>query len=891
MNEELNVIKENKEMKHEIEVVFEDMMYLIDNAAPHIKEQFLTLRELFLKESAVDSIDLTNILDTLESENIGELIRLFTIYMLLLNLVEERQETKQTSKAFENALAQLKKEGFDKEDIKEVLNNMKFYPVFTAHPTESRRRTFLETHMEMSNDLEKIFPFGNEAAREHLRYRLLLLWKTSLIRSEKIEVLFELDNLLYVVLGSVLDSIKDVHREVEKVFDVKLERSLFRLGSWIGGDRDGNPYVTNDVMTKVMKTQHQAVIEVYLKNVEALIRELSITAENHTVKQALIDSIEKEAEFLEIESEKLFKKEPFRAKLSLMRQKLKNRLLYVNTGNHLEFVYTSPKELIQDIDVMIDSLDAICASGLRGFKSMVQTAGFYLLKLDFREHKDVVNSAISEIFAYLGYCDVGFINLSVDKKEEILNKALEKPKIELSSLLGNLTKESEQIVEAFLKIDWAKEKIGPDIIDSFIISMTKESTDLLAVLWFAKQANLWHKGMLTKISITPLFETIEDLKAAPAILRYLAKNPYYKEYLNDRNRVQEVMIGYSDSSKDGGIFASNYGLNRAINLLMEQQKELNLKFLLFHGRGGSVSRGGGPMQNAILSAPANSVDCFLKITEQGEVISSKYLNPKVAKSYLSNVISSLLLKSVYDKNGIAIDCGKKDRFVNLMQQVSDSSYKAYRHLVYENEGFIDYFNQGTPVSFIRQLNIGSRPSKRKDSNSIEDLRAIPWVFSWTQNRSIIPAWYGVGSGLESAAQANSKELLRECYEECPFFKTTIDNVAMTLLKTDMGIAKLYSKFVEDAEIRDRIWGLIDTEFYKTVEYILYIRNEKELLGNEKLLRESILLRKPYLSALNVMQVELIKKYKQSTHQRKKEKLIEHISATIVGIAQGMRNTG
>lgn len=889
--DESSVIRDNEEMSDEIDLVFEEIVKLLDREAPHIKSQFLELRKIFLSKRPVDTIDLSPILDGLKPKNIAELIKLFTVYMMLLNIVEERHETKTKIKALTNVLAELKEEGFGIEDIENVLQNMKFYPVFTAHPTESRRRTFLETHMEISKDLEEIFPFGNDRAREHISYRLSLLWKTSLVRGEKIEVLFELDNLMFIILSSVIDSIVAVNEKIERIFGIRLKNSPFLLGSWIGGDRDGNPYVTNEVMTKVMKLQHKAVIELYIKHVDKLLRELSVSTEFMKVEGRLLESIKSEKEFLQEESEKLHSKEPFRAKLSLMRQKLQNRLLSVNTENSLEFIYNDPSELLEDIEMMIDSLDEIGSKGLRRFESVVRTAGFHLLKLDFREHKDSINSAIAEIFSYLGYCDSDFRELPPSKKEEILDRAIEKPKIELSSLLSHITKESENVVEAFLKIAWAKDKIGEDIIDSFIISMTKQGTDLLAVLWFAKQSNLWHKGRFTKISITPLFETIEDLVKAPEILKILSENPHYKAYLQDRNRVQEVMIGYSDSSKDGGMFTSNFGLNRAINSLMDLQKELNLKFLLFHGRGGSVSRGGGPTQSAIMASPARSVDGFLKITEQGEVISSKYLNPKVAEGYLGGTVATLLKKSIYDRNDIIIDCGKKDRFVNVMQRVSDASYRAYRTLVYETDGFVSYFEEATPIYFIRRLNIGSRPSKRKDSSSIEDLRAIPWVFSWTQNRSIIPAWYGVGSGLESVVLGGNRELIRECYMECPFFKTTIDNVAMTLLKTDMGIAKLYGGFVEDEALRRSMWGMIEAEFYKTVELILYVRDETELLESEKLLRDSILLRKPYLTALNVMQIELIKKFKSSESQSEKDELMEQISATIVGIAQGIRNTG
>lgn len=889
--EELSIIKNNQDIFHEVKFVFYQMMQLIESAAPHLKDEFIRLRQIFLESRKDNSKDLENILNEIDTQNINELIRLFSLYLMLLNIIEERYEIKRATQDLDETIELLLNEGYNKEDILQTLSEIKFNPVFTAHPTESRRRTFLEAHHEIAKDLDLIFPFGNKEAEEHLRYKLRLLWQSALIRNEKIEVLFELDNLLYIIETSILDALLKVNEKVQELVVTPLKSSPIRLGSWVGGDRDGNPFVTNEVMTKVMKLQHKTIINIYIKQIDKLIRELSINSLITPIKEPLLHSIKKESEYLSDEALKLFANEPFRAKLWLMKQKLLNRLYYVNTSNHIEFVYRYPYELIDDIDVMIDSLDEVSSLGLKRFRNLVISAGFHLMKLDFREHRDAINSAITEIFSYLGLADSNLFELPKEKRFEILTHAIERPKIELVSLLGHLTKESEAVVEAFLKIEWAKEKISEDIIDSFIISMTKDSCDLLSILWFAKQSGLWYEGYKTKISITPLFETIEDLKKAPNIIKELVNNPHYRQYLSDRGDMQEIMIGYSDSSKDGGMFTSNFSLNRAINNLMDLQSELGLRFLLFHGRGGSVSRGGGSTQAAIIASPAKAVDGYLKITEQGEVISSKYLNPKIAEFNFIKAISAILRKSVYDKHNKRIDCGKNDRFTSLMQKISDASFKCYRELVYETPNFIDYFKEATPIYFIQRLNIGSRPSKRKDTNKIEDLRAIPWVFAWTQNRSIIPAWYGVGSGLEYAANLEGKDSLRECYIECPFFRTTIDNIAMALLKTDFGIAKLYNNFVSSTNLRDIVWEKINREFYKTVEYVLFVRNESELLINEHFLRQSILLRKPYLTALNVFQIELIRKYQITSNETQQKRLLEQISSTIVGVAQGMRNTG
>lgn len=885
------MVEEN--MKQEVEFVFAKMIELLDEVAPEVKSSFVGLREMF-KQGRLDRKKGEELLSTLHfKEQIPELVKAFSLYNMLLNIVEERYSVASGSfGALESMVKELQKEGYESDDVLEVLKELRFYPVFTAHPTESRRRTFLESHHEISTDLERIFHQGdNGEADEHLRYRLLLLWQSHLVRNEKIEVLFELDNLLYLVESSILQSAVKVCGAVERLVGAPLKRAPLRLGSWIGGDRDGNPYVTNEVMTRVMKLQHEAIIKLYIAKIDRLIRELSIASDLCPPSSALLDSIQRDFGELEDFAVKLHRNEPFRAKLNLMRKKLHNRLIYVNYASDMEFVYKNPWELLEDIDLILSSLHGLSTKYLKEFRNLVLLSGFHLMKLDFREHRDAIRGAISEIFSLLGYSDSDFATLPQSKRSEILTRALELPRQNLQSLLGRVSHASEEIISAFLRIAWAKENISEEIIDSFIISMTQDSTDMLSVLWFAKQSGLWREGERTRISISPLFETIEDLQKAGAIMEELAIHPHYSRYLKDHKGIQEIMVGYSDSSKDGGIFTSNYSLNRAIFHLTELGERLGVRFQLFHGRGGSVSRGGGTLESALIASPAKSVAGRLKTTEQGEVISSKYLNPLICESNFSRTLAALLKKSVYDRFGKRVDCGQNGRFTAMMSEVSDASYRAYRALVYESEGFMDYFKQATPIGFIQKLNIGSRPSRRKESHRVEDLRAIPWVFAWTQNRSIIPAWYGVGSGLESIASKGESELLRECYGECPFFRTTLDNISQALLKVDLEVASLYNDFVEDSEIRERIWGMIKEEYERTLRWILYIRQEEELLENERTLRASILLRRPYLTALNLFQVELIKKYKESTYEEQRERVIHQISSTIVGIAQGVRNTG
>jgi phosphoenolpyruvate carboxylase len=871
-----------------LQIIEEEVLYLIDNFCPDIKDNFLKLQQTLLKDSVeLEKIDFANLFNRQDTKS---LIKIFSIYLMLLNIYEELKSANKDLISLKDTIEELENEGFDSNDVVEVLRDIKYYPVFTAHPTESRRRTFLEAHNQISDDLENVIKNSSDESRKHLRYRLVLLWNSDLIREEKIEVLFELDNLLYIIENSILPSLQKVNSDIQELSG-KMKKPVIRLGSWIAGDRDGNPFVTNEIMTKAMKIQHKTIIEHYIKEIDKLSRELSVSVNNMQIKTDLENSISKDASYLPSTSAKLYQKEPFRAKLSLMRLKLENRIFFVNSNSDIEFYYKKPSELIEDIDLMIESLDEYSSIGLKNFRNVVLTGGFNLLKMDFREHKDMLQNAVCEIFSILGYSDNDFISLSDDRKVQIITDAISKPRIQLEKFLNNTTSSTKTIVEAFIKISWAKSRISKHIIDSFILSMTENASDLLCVLWFAKQSKLWESGKKAKISITPLFETIEDLQHAPKIIKQLSTNSQYKQYLKDRNSIQEVMIGYSDSSKDGGIFASNYNLNKAITELINLGQDLGVEFLLFHGRGGSVSRGGISTKDAVMASPTHSVNSFLKVTEQGEVISAKFLNEKQAYKNFTTSLSALLKKSTYDKFNIMINCGKNNDFNNTMQKISDESQKVYRDLVYNTEGFIEYFKSATPIEFISQLNLGSRPSKRKATNKVEDLRAIPWVFSWTQNRVILPAWYGVGSGLQLAIQDDGIQMLQNSYEECPFFKTTIDNISMAIFKVDLNVANLYNQFVKDENIKNTIWNQILLEYKKTKETILLITKESELLENNKALKESINQREVYLKALNLFQVELIKKYHDAKYEEIKPKLLSQISSTIVGLSLGMRNTG
>lgn len=896
------------------------------------KQKFLLLHDL-LQEKGIDPAKLKTLLHEIsESQHLVGIIKAFSLHNIILNIAEEQEYAKiaSISQSITETYAILESEGFDKPDCDKVLESIRFYPVFTAHPTESRRRTFLEGHQEITRELEKIehfFYIPNDVipnrekeirqSYENIKYRLHLLWQSHLVRSEKLEVIFELDNLLFIIENSVLPSALRVLNQISNQLNKPLKISPIKLGSWIGGDRDGNPFVTNELMTKVMKMQHELIINIYIKEINKLIRELSISVDFCTPSKELEKSLQKEKSYLNQASLRLHEKEPFRAKLNLMNLKLQNHLLKVNSANEVDFTYQNPNELLEDIDMLIASLDSISSKRLKKLRNLVLLGGFHLMQLDFREHRDMYLSAVSEVLCLLGYTDSDFLHRHESKKIQVLNKVLSEPPVNLNSIIWNVSEQTRHTINAFLRVLWAKRAISRDVLKSFIVSMTTNASDLLAVLYLAYCSGLWQKGKTkiteggetiikagkSKIFITPLFETIDDLENAEEILETLSKNEHYRQYLKDSGNAQQIMIGYSDSSKDGGIFTSSYSLYKAISNLVKLESRLGIHFMLFHGKGGSISRGGGQLEDALLAFPTGSIGTTLKTTEQGEIISSRYLNPRIAVRSFALTLASLLKKSVHDyycvSENIAeespqiindvkyIHC-KIDPYLPKLEELSRIAYRTYRDLVYETPNFMEYFKNATPIEFIQNLNLGSRPSKRKDTQKVEDLRAIPWVFAWTQNRSIIPAWYGLGSALKGI---NDKTLLQECYHNSIFFKTTIDNIAQGFIKIDMEIAQSYNDFVQDFSLQQSIWTKIYNEYHKTLEWLLIVRDETELLDSNKDLQQKILMRMPNIKALNLLQIELIRKYKNAKYEDLRLRLIEQIHGTIIGVAQGIRNTG
>ena len=499
MNQATTPIINEQSLDKEIQFIREIMIEMLQKVDREVCDFFLSLNSKLQANTSTtkDQSNFQAIRDELHIINRAgktlEIIKAFSLYNILINIVEERFniDRKNPLDRIQNAYDDLLHKGFDKQDLDKILESICFYPVFTAHPTESRRRTFLEAHSEITQDLRKIFELGDKKAKEHIQYRLHLLWQTNLVRTQKIEVLFELDNLLFIIENSILLSSQKVLEYIETMLEHPLKHSPIRLGSWIGGDRDGNPFVTNDLMIEVMKIQHKLVINFYIKKLERLVRELSVCSDCTQTSPRLSKSLQKEMPILDEKIAQVCASEPFRAKLYIMIKKLQNRLVFVNAPSVITHTYSCPQELIADTDMLIESLDGVSSKYLRQFRRFVLLGGFHLMRLDFREHKDVFAQALGEILCLLGICDNDFMNYKEERKIEVLNTALARPKLELGTISEQLSESTQNVIEIFMRIVWGKKYINENILKTFILSMTTDASDLLCVLWFAKQTGLW----------------------------------------------------------------------------------------------------------------------------------------------------------------------------------------------------------------------------------------------------------------------------------------------------------------------------------------------------------------------------------------------------------------
>jgi phosphoenolpyruvate carboxylase len=854
--------------------------------------------------------DLDAMIRELPTNEAEALVRAFTNYFQLINLAEdserirrirsrEARESSPRRGSLREAIALLAARGVDGPHIARLLAESQIRLVLTAHPTEARRRTIIAKLARVFGVLRDLderiaLPDESASARRILTHTIEELWYSEEVRATKLTVLDEVRTSLVYLLSTFVEVIPRIYRDLEEALaeaypDIAVDfPPLLMLGTWIGGDRDGNPNVTPEVTLQALDLMRSAAIGVLEGKLLELAGRLSL-AESISGPAPALDPLIQELSgaFPDTAAQvsQVNAGEPYRQALTLMREKLRSSLASQANG------YRTSAELIRDLRLVDRALraqgaDLIADGDLRDVLRLAQVFGFHLAVMDIREHANRHTTTLDEIFKQTGVSDC-YLDLGESERIALLVREIESTRPLIPRNMEPFSTETQSVVGTFRMI--ADALAGPhrDAIEAYVISGAESPSDILAVLLLMKESGLAQPGGSgAMLSLVPLFEQARGLRDAPATMETLLNLPVYRNALRSRGNVQEVMIGYSDSNKEIGFLGSAWALYRAQRDLTRVFHGADVGHLYFHGRGGAIGRGGGPTNVAILAQPPGSVAGRIKLTEQGEVIAARYATTPIAHRELELVVGAVLASTV----GVLAAPGpdKLADYEAAMALMSEAAISAYRELVYGDPDFVRFFEETTPISEIAQLQIGSRPARRQQSRRIEDLRAIPWVFSWTQSRFLLPGWYGVGAGLEQGRQIFGLELMQEMERSWPFFSATIANAEMALAKSDLSIAERYVILVSNVEIRDRIWERIRAEHQRGTQEILLLTGQGRLLERDPVLRTSIDRRNPYVDPISFVQVELLRRLRSSGSD---EDILRAILRTVNGIAGGLKNTG
>jgi phosphoenolpyruvate carboxylase len=855
--------------------------------------------------------ELEIILDSMSISETVRIVRAFSYFSHLANIAEDQNNIRQM-RARSSAggssrpgtlaltLSHARQAGFSAADLRRFFEGALVSPVLTAHPTEVRRKSTIDREMEIAALLDRrervqLTPEEIAASDEELRREVLTLWQTNLLRRTKLTVLDEVANGLSFYDYTFLHEVPRLHCVLEDRLNEGDDSagelaSFLRMGSWIGGDRDGNPFVTADVMRGTLRMQSSRVLRYYLEQLHVLGSELSLAAHLADVSEDLRALAGRSPDTSPHRSG-----EPYRLAVSGIYARLTATAIRLDVETMRQPVgaaaaYASANELKADLDILHRSLIAnnsgvIARGRLRLLRRAVDSFGFHLANLDMRQNSAVHERTVAELID-AAMPGMSYLALNEEARISLLTNELRNTR-PLASAFVKYSDETVGELAVFHAAAEAHIRFGAEVIPQCIISMCEGVSDMLEVALLLKEVGLVNPSGRSAIDIVPLFETIEDLQASAAIMDRMLSLHDYRKLVDSRGSVQEVMLGYSDSNKDGGFVTSGWELYKAEIGLVEVFERHGVRLRLFHGRGGSVGRGGGPSYDAIIAQPGGAVNGQIRITEQGEIISSKYSNAEVGRSNLEILAAATLEASLLQPKHSA----PSGEYLKTMDQLSELAFKAYRGLVYETEGFVDYFWASTVITEISTLNIGSRPASRKKTRAIEDLRAIPWVFSWAQCRLMLPGWYGFGSAVEAwIAEHPDKGMpfLKELYREWPFFRTLLSNMDMVLAKSSIAIASRYAELVPDTTLRENIFGRIRREWHNSIETLLDIMGQQRLLQGNPLLERSIRNRFPYLDPLNHVQVELLKEHRAHNPD---EQVLRGIQLTINGISAGLRNSG
>ncbi len=912
---------------------------LIKHEDPRVFKSVEKLRKGFINLRKQDNpqkrAKLIEHIDSLPPPIIEQVIRAYSIYFSLVNVVEEDYQHRQRRNtihktghadwkgSFFQTLKEFKQQGFSQQDLQSLLNRLSYQPVFTAHPTESKRRTIMQLQrrlFEIIDDLTdpRISGWEKEDLINQLEIQIEVLWQTNEVRENRPEVTDEIKQGLTYFQRSLYEAITIEYRHLEKAISriygedelgnpVVNAPSFIGFGSWIGGDRDGNPFVTPQTTRTAMRMHAQEILGEYSRQVHQLSQELTHSSRWCKPSDAFMQSLQyDESKGIKAfdETRDRFEEEIYRRKLYYMRYRLHKNLDTVKkrlAGHDViasEHCYQNCKQFIDDLRLIYDSLvqhdDSRAANGkLKDLIRLAETFGFYMLNLDIRQESTRHSDAVHEILDLTGIANYH----ALPEQTRLLFLADQissglKPDIH-ESALSAATLETLQVFQVMQEM---RQEISTQAFGSYVISMTHTASHIMEVMFLAYICGLVghiRGEYFCHIAVSPLFETIEDLSHIDDVLGQLLNNSLYKKLLQTSGNTQEVMLGYSDSCKDGGIVSAAWGLYQAQKKVIAITREHNVHCRMFHGRGGTIGRGGGPTHDAIVSQPHDTVHGEIKFTEQGEVLSNKYSNTETAFYELSMGVTGLMKASACIIHPVKTN---HQDFYPDMEQLSLLSEQSYRELTDQTEGFFEYFYEATPVSEIGLMNIGSRPShRRKGDMSKASVRAIPWVFGWAQSRHTLPAWYGMGGAIEKWLQQNpadGEQKLQRMYQQWPFFSAMISNTSMALFKSDMNIASHYAQLCNNQDMAQNVFAMIRSENERTIRQVLNIGKVERLLQADPLLERSLTRRDPYLDPLCFIQINLLRKFRDESATNPpamawKSPLLSSINA----IAAGMRNTG
>lgn len=869
-----------------------------------------------VRRSEIDRSDLASLFDGVDVHEAIPVIRAFTHFALLANVAEdihrERRravhvdagEPPQNSSLAATYL-KLESAKLDSETVADALTGALVSPVITAHPTETRRRTIFDTQHRIT-ELMRSRMHGQtrtddgRSIDQELRRNVLVLWQTALIRLSRLKIQDEIETGLRYYPAALFEVIPRVNAEVRTALQARwpdahvLEQPILRPGSWIGGDRDGNPNVTGDVVRLATGSAAYTALAHYFVELTSLEEELSMSVRLVRISddlKALADACGEPARA----------DEPYRRALRVIHGRLTataTAILDRQPEHQLDIGmerYETPEEFLADLDVVDASLRAngsalLADDRLARLREAVHVFGFHLSGLDLRQNSDVHEEVMAELLAWAGV-HPDYRSLSEADRVDVLTAELatRRPLVSPGAGLSELARKELDITAAAAR---AVRTFGPQAVPNYIISMCQSVSDMLEAAVFLKEAGLLDASgeePYGPVGVVPLFETIDDLQRGSSILEAVLDIPLYRALVHARGEQQEVMLGYSDSNKDGGYLAANWALYRAELDLVESARKTGIRLRLFHGRGGTVGRGGGPSYDAILAQPPGAVKGSLRITEQGEVIAAKYAEPTIAHRNLETLLAATLESTLLDTEGLG-DLAS-DAY-EVLDDLAARAQRAYSELVHETPGFVDYFKASTPVSEIGALNIGSRPASRKPTTAISDLRAIPWVLAWSQSRVMLPGWYGTGTAFEEFIADGDEDarlaVLRDLYVKWPFFRSVLSNMAQVLAKADMGLAARYSELVDDEALRHRVFDKIVAEHDRSIAMLRLITGHEDLLADNPALARSVFNRFPYLEPLNHLQVELLRRYRSGDED---ELVKRGILLTMSGLATALRNSG